>query len=68
MEIYRAYAIRDDGHLMPAIDIECASDEEAITKVKGSLNGQPVELWLGTRLIGRFENGYPDAVLSGKIV
>jgi hypothetical protein len=68
MPNYRAYAIRDDGHLMPATDLECATDQEAITTVKGFLNGQPVELWLGTRLIGRFEKGYPDAILAGKII
>ena len=49
---YRAYTVNYDGHLNPPRVLECADDGEAIAQVKVSLNGQPIELWQGTRLVG----------------
>ncbi len=48
---YRAYTVGSDGHLSIPRILECADDAEAIAAVKGFLNGGPVELWEGARLV-----------------
>jgi hypothetical protein len=48
---YRAYTVGHDGHLGVPRILECADDDEAIATVKGFLNGKPVELWEGARLV-----------------
>jgi hypothetical protein len=53
---YRLYPVGLDGHLQPPTVIECASDADAIERVKAVLNGLPIELWQGSRLVGWFQN------------
>jgi hypothetical protein len=53
---YRAYTVGDDGHLAPPRVFECGSDDEAIAVVRGFLNGKPVELWQGDRMVVWCEN------------
>jgi hypothetical protein len=48
---YRAYTVARDGHLNGFEPLICASDEEAIGKATGFLDGHDIELWSGTRLV-----------------
>ena len=48
---YRAYKVGDDGHLGVPTLFECDDDDAAVATVKSMLNGKPVELWQGTRLV-----------------
>ena len=52
---YRAYPVGDDGHLLPPTVIVCDTDEAAIEKLKSLLNGRPIQMWAGRRLVGWFE-------------
>ena len=54
MPIYRFYWIGPDGHIKAAENVECASDEEAITVAASRKGGFPaIEIWLGTRCVLR---------------
>jgi len=44
MPIYRTYVLDQRGHVVVAIDLECADDEEAIARAKRLGDGE-VELW-----------------------
>lgn len=53
---YRAYPIGFDGHRQPPVTILAESDALAVDQVKRMLNGLPVELWQGVRMVGWFQN------------
>ncbi len=44
MPIYRAYVLDEQGHVVGAIDLECADDEEARESAK-RLGDGGIELW-----------------------
>ncbi len=52
---YRAYPVGPDGHLQAPTVIVAASDALAIDQVKRLLNGLPIELWQGSRMVGWFD-------------
>lgn len=52
---FRAYPVGEDGHLMAPVVLHEATDEAAIRRVKAMLNGRPIELWQGSRMLGWFE-------------
>jgi hypothetical protein len=52
---FRAYPVGNDGHLLPPTLIVSDNDAGAIEQVKAMLNGRPIELWEGSRLVGWFE-------------
>jgi hypothetical protein len=60
---YRAYTVGHDGHLSAPKILDCADDEQAIATVKGFLNGKPVELWEGARLVVWCERFDDDLVI-----
>ena len=51
MPAYRLYTIRDDHIREPPRFFDAASDENAIKKAKGFLDGADLELWLGERRV-----------------
>ena len=51
MPEYRAYAVDNDGHFSGYEPLECANDEEAITKAQILSRRHGVELWSGPRLV-----------------
>jgi hypothetical protein len=53
---YREYIIREDGHFLKAIDLDCPDDERAQEKAKGLVDGHDVELWQFGRVIVRFKH------------
>ena len=60
MKKYRAFLLTADGQVIQAIDLVCASEDDAITRAEQLLqpDGEcPVELWDGPRLVARFEPG-----------
>jgi hypothetical protein len=52
---FKAYPVDSDGHLQPPKVIAADTDAGAIGQVKKMLNGLPIELWQGVRLVGWFE-------------
>jgi hypothetical protein len=56
MPLYRAYLMDEDGHVVGAIDFECADDEEARERAK-QLGDHDVKLW---RQVQLFEPDSPS--------
>jgi hypothetical protein len=52
---FKAYPVDSDGHLQSPWLIAAETDAGAIDQVKKMLDGLPVELWQGARLVGWFE-------------
>jgi hypothetical protein len=57
---YRIYTIGPDGKFagLPKV-MECADDEEAVTKAMRAVDGHDVEIWDTTRLIARLPRNAP---------
>jgi hypothetical protein len=55
LQHYRAFVIGPDGHVMNRIDLSCTSEQDARARARQLVDGQPIELWEGSRLIERFE-------------
>jgi hypothetical protein len=55
MPLYRIYQLDDGGHIStPPKIVECADDQDAISKTAQVANGKTVELWEAARFIVRF--------------
>lgn len=54
MLAYRVYVVDRDGHVkdVPRV-IECKDDEEAILRAKQLLDGHPIEIWEGARVVAK---------------
>jgi hypothetical protein len=50
---YRLCFTDNDGHILHAAEWECADDDAAMDIAAEQLDGRPVELWSGTRLIAK---------------
>jgi hypothetical protein len=48
---YRVYFIGRDGHFLRAIDIQIASDQDAIARAVELREGHEVEVWQRTRFV-----------------
>jgi hypothetical protein len=58
MPFYRIYQLDDGGHISaPPATVECADEQDAISKAAQVANGKAVELWEGARFIVRFPRG-----------
>ena len=60
MKKYRAFLLAADGQVIQAIDLVCASEDDAIARAEqlGGPDGEcAVELWDGPRLVARFKPG-----------
>lgn len=56
MPYYRIYFMNSsNGHIDRAEDLQARDDHEAIATTQPLLDGQPIELWSGTRKVHRFE-------------
>ncbi|KJC37028.1 hypothetical protein UP09_27565 [Bradyrhizobium sp. LTSP885] len=53
---YRAYIIGSGDLILRRLDFECPNDDAANARAKSLVNGHGVELWQGTRKVGRFEH------------
>ena len=51
---YRLYVLGRDGHVSRRIDLECASDQEAVLLVSEHHHVHGMELWDGARLVATF--------------
>ena len=54
MPTYRVLTLGPNRKIEAAKDIECANDEEAITKAKQLLDGHDIELWEHGRFLSWF--------------
>jgi hypothetical protein len=63
MPYYRLYLLTEHDHIDDARDADCTSDDDAQTRAAEIIGDYPaVEIWSGTRLVGRFT---ADALRSG---
>jgi hypothetical protein len=57
MQQYRIYTLLSDNKVAgPATEIECSSDEEAISQAEKFVNGLDIEVWQGARLVTRLRS------------
>ena len=57
MPEYRFYTLlRGDKIAGPATQVECSSDEEAISQAKKFINRLDIEVWQDARLIARLQS------------
>jgi hypothetical protein len=57
MPEYRFHTLlRGDKIAGPATQVECSSDEEAISQAKKFINGLDIEVWQDARLIARLQS------------
>ena len=55
MAHYRAYFLQRDNSISTAIDLDCESDGHAIETITGMGSADPIEVWQGTRRVGKIE-------------
>ena len=55
MQKYRAYIIEDEKAFKNFSEFGAADDGEALRKAERLVNGNAVELWAGSRLIGKIK-------------
>ena len=54
MTDYRIYFLSRDGRILrPAAVISCKDDADAILQAEQVLDGSPIEVWEGARLVRR---------------
>lgn len=53
MQHYRIYSMDRVGHIAFAQDMECADDRDALRQGKEHAEPYGVEVWRGSRLVGR---------------
>jgi hypothetical protein len=53
MPHYRLYFLQVTGGINEAVDLDCATDTEAIDRARDLSKGREVELWQGIRLVKR---------------
>jgi hypothetical protein len=51
---YRLYFLDRGGRITSAVELECASDDDALRAVEEHLDGRPVELWQQGRKVRAF--------------
>ena len=56
MNVYYAYIIGPDGHIISRVDLAFEKQEDAVERAKGLVNGHAVELWQLDQKIATFKN------------
>jgi hypothetical protein len=56
---YRAYLLKEDGHVIHRHDLVCPDDEAAKVRAKQLVDGHDVELWERARHIATFKRTAP---------
>jgi hypothetical protein len=51
---YRLYFLGPEGHIVRAVEFECASDEDALNAVEQHADGRSMELWQQARKVRAF--------------
>jgi hypothetical protein len=51
---YRLYFLDEAGRIQQGVDLECATDEEAIEVAEQHRDGHDLELWSGARVVHKF--------------
>lgn len=50
---YRLYFLDERGRIEKPLDLECETDQQALTLAREHRHQHEVELWQGARLVGR---------------
>ena len=54
MPEYRIYTLTVGNKIAgPPVEVDCQSDDEAVTHARTLLNGQDIEIWSGTHTVTR---------------
>jgi hypothetical protein len=65
MPEYRIYMLTAGNEIAgPGVEVDCQSDDEAVTHARGLLNGQDLEIWSGTRIVTRLPSAGPRRALT----
>ena len=66
MPTYRVYWLGADGHIKAALNVDCASDQEARKAAVAKIGAYPAaEIWEGTRRVMTVHNPNPARVIDG---
>ena len=55
MAHYRVYVLNDHDKISKATDIQARDDNHAFVAAEKIQDAQPLEIWQGTRLVGRYD-------------
>lgn len=56
MTAYRIYVLDPEGHVTgPPQIVECTDDQDALRQARQCLDGKPIEVWDGSKRVGRLE-------------
>ena len=55
MAHYRVYVLNDHDKISKATDIQARDDTHAFEAAEKIQDAQPLEIWQGTRLVGRYD-------------
>jgi hypothetical protein len=55
MQDYRLYLMDRTGHVVTALELDCADDDEAVARADRERRDQPAELWQRARRLFTFE-------------
>lgn len=50
---YRAYMLDENDHILAAVALDAANNQEATTKATALMDGRPIEIWEGSRMVAR---------------
>lgn len=57
---YRLYFLDERGRIVRPLDLECDTDQQALTLAREHRRQHGMELWQGTRLVGRIPSPAAD--------
>lgn len=56
MNVYRAYLLDENDHIVKRIDLDAPDDQVAIAKAKAFIDGKDIEVWYGSNKIVRISS------------
>jgi hypothetical protein len=63
MPTYRLYTLTSECHIAgPPNIVDCYDDQAAVVRAKQALDGHSIEIWNGSRLVGRLN---PESAPTG---
>ena len=62
MSLYRIYWLAADGHIRDAVNLDCASDQDALAEARKRISDYPaMEVWQGPRRVAQLGTPTPQA-------
>jgi hypothetical protein len=67
MASYRFYFLDDSEHINKADYVECQDDRDALEKARGFCDAFHIDVWDGTRRVGRVKRGETPFAAGGRL-